>query len=192
MPTEQLKSKKRIVPPTIMPNQNVPIEQSKPKKRSMASTIMPKSPVRDINAPILHKVATEIIVDDRDFIPNYSDLNASAVDIKAYFDSKEPSQRRVALGHRAIVVLNCGFELKLAPGYKAVIKVLPALANRGLMVADGHGIVDGSSVGNVCVTVTNVGKEIVAICHGDVFAQMWIEPVYLFDFVQKIRVVELI
>jgi dUTP pyrophosphatase len=73
--------------------------------------------------------------------------------------------------------------MQLPAGYKACISARSVLANKGLIVTNAPGQIDSDYRGRVKVVVTNVGKEIVVIEHGDRFAQMWVEPVYLFEWV---------
>jgi dUTPase len=159
-----------------------PAEQ-KEKKKGYVSSVLPKSPLKNYQPPLLHKVATEIVVDDLAFVPKYCNPDSAVVDLVANIPDDHTGQRRVALSHRSTVVIDCGFSVKLPYGYKAVIKANQELANHGLIMSAGPQVVDSGQKDRVTVTVTNVGKEIVVINHQDKVAQMWIEPVYLFDWV---------
>ena len=158
---------------------------SETKKKATVSAVLPKSPLAEHNLPLLHKVATEIIVDDPMFIPEYCDSNTSVVNLVANPSADASGAQRVALGHRCTVVIDCGFSMQLPDGYRAVIKSRSNLAERGLIVSDGPGVIDVGNNGRVTVTVTNVGKEIIVIEKGDLIAQMWIEPIFLFDWMVK-------
>jgi dUTPase len=91
----------------------------------------------------------------------------------------------VTLPHRATVTIDCGVSIELPTAYRAVVKPLPFLANKGLIANEGLHIIDKTNHGRIQVTVTNVGKEIIVVNHGDQIAQMYIEPVYRFDWVME-------
>jgi dUTPase len=146
------------------------MSKEKPKKKVEVSTILPRNPVCDYVQPVLHKIATEIVVDDSGFIPQYQDGSSAYVDLIS-------SSPTVKLAHRGIATIDCGFTMKLPSGYKAIITTNAELANKGLMVATGY------YQGRVKVVVINQGREIIVINHGDRFAQMCLEPVYLFDWI---------
>jgi dUTPase len=128
-------------------------------------------------------VATKIVVDEDVFIPQYADSDASCVNLVANLTADHAGIRRVTLPHRATVTIDCGVSIELPTAYRAVVKPTPSLANRGLIVNEGLHIIDKANQGRIQVTVTNVGKEIVVVNHGDQIAQMYIEPVYRFDWV---------
>lgn len=152
----------------------------KKTKKATASPVAPKSSVKGYNKPLLHEIATKIVVDDKEFVPQYESAISSVVTVYANLETNPAGQRRIQMPHRSTVTVDCGFSIDLPPGYKAVLKALPEFANRGLIVNEGGSVIDGES--RVTVTVTNVGKEIIVLEHGKPVAQMYIEPVYRFSW----------
>ena len=154
----------------------------KAKKKGKASAILPDSPAKNYESPQLHTVATKVVVESEAFIPQYA-AGSSCVNLMANLEPDHSGVKKVTLPHRATVQIDCGVSIELPAGYRAVVKALPELANIGLIVNDGPHVIDESNHGKVKVTVTNVGKQIIVINDGDPVAQMYVEPVYLFDWV---------
>lgn len=157
-------------------------EKKKSKKKGEISAVLPSSPAQDYEAPKLHTVLTKIVVDDESFIPQYAP-DASCVTLIANIEPDHAGMKRATLSHRTTVVIDCGLSMELSANYRAVIRAIPALANKGLTINESPCIVDQSNHGRICVTVTNVGKEIIVINHGDPIAEMYVEPVYEFKWV---------
>ena len=157
-------------------------EQPK-KKRGVIRSVLPKSPLQELDVPQLHKVATEIVADDPKFIPVSNEQNVAVVDLTANLEPDHTGGKRLSLSHRATVVIDCGFSMKLPTHYKALVKVRPDWAARGLIITDGPSVIGPNNKARVTVTVTNVGKEIVVINDGDKIAQMWVEPSYTFEWI---------
>ena len=166
------------------------VTRARPKRKSeskkgvvkvKAEAVLPPSAASDYDCPSILNVATKIVVDEDQFLPTYQTKESACVELIANLEEDHAGSKRVALPHRATVVIDCGFSMQLPAGYKACISARSILANKGLIVTNAPGQID--SDGRVKVVVTNVGKEIVVIEHGDRFAQMWVEPVYLFEWV---------
>jgi len=155
-------------------------EESKPK--GTCCSVAPTSSAKDWDHPLLHNVATKIVVDDPMFVPKYQTDGSACVDLVANIEEDVAGNKRLALSHRSTVVVDCGFSMELPAGYKSVISVRSSMAKHGLIVTNGPGIIDSDYRGRVQVIVTNVGKEIVVIEHGDRFAQMSVEPVFTFEW----------
>ncbi len=151
-------------------------EVKKVKKVAKAKPIVKDSLASSYLNPNLYNVATKIVVDDMEFLPRYQTAGSACVDLKAYIKDK------ISLPHRCTVVVDCGFSMQIPPGYKACVSARSGLASRGLIVTNAPGQIDSDYRGRVKVVVTNVGQEIIVIEHGFRIAQMWIEPVYTFDW----------
>lgn len=151
-----------------------------PPKKVQAKLKATRSPAKDYTEPLLHKVATKIVVKDPKYIPQYKTDGAACVDLYACI----PANEQINLTSRSIVKVSCGFSMELQPGYKALISARSGLAAKGLIVTNGPGVIDSDYRGEVCVILSNVGKEIIPIKDGDRIAQMSIEPVYTFDWIQ--------
>jgi dUTPase len=128
------------------------------------------SPVKDYVEPYLHKVATKIVVDEKEFMPVYLG-NSPTVSIKAKLSET------VRMPNRAIQTIDCGFSMEMPPGYKAVFEASDVLKSKGVFV------VSGVYKDRVSVTVLNSGREIIQIENGDVVAEMSVQPVFIFDWV---------
>lgn len=148
--------------------------ETKKKKAVKKGTVVPKvkeSEVKTCCTPPLQKVATEIKADEPQFVPESNEQNTAVI-----LKSKNPA----TLPHRSTTTVDCGFSMKLQPGWKTVVSALPYWANKGLIVTNSGVYINE---GRVLIYVTNVGKEIISIRAGDEIAQMIIEPSYLFDWI---------
>jgi len=152
-----------------------------PKVKASKGQI-PKSLATDYEEPCFHKIATEIIADSEEFVPKYQTDNSSCVDLVANMAPNVHGNNEVALPHRATVVIDCGFSMAIPKGYVGMMSVNSKYGNRGLIVTDAPKTIDSDYRGRIQAIVTNVGKEIIVIKHGDKFAQMRIQPVYRFDW----------
>jgi len=158
--------------------------KKKSKRKGQASTVLPPSPAKDYEAPKLHTVATKIVVDEEMFVPQYAP-DASSATLVANLAPDHAGEKRVTLPHRATVEVDCGVSIELPASFRVVVRALPALANKGLTINESPHIIDKSNQGRIRPMVTNVGKEIIVINHGDPIAEMYIEPVYQFDWIME-------
>lgn len=142
--------------------------KTKAKKKGTVAPIIPESEAKNYFEPKIVKVATEIHADEPQFVPQY---RGSAAVLRA--------KEAATLPHRATVLVDCGFSIKLQPGWKAVVNALPNWAEKGLIVT-APGLY---TEGRVKVMLTNVGKQIIVIAPNDEIANMSAEPIYLFDWI---------
>lgn len=143
------------------------------------------SPVKDFYEPPILSVATKIVADDPMFIPKYQTPGSACADLVANIPVNEflNNERKIALTHRSTLLVDCGFSMELPPGYKACIAARSSLASKGLVVANAPAQIDSDYRGRVKIIVTNIGKEILTISHGDRIGQIYLERVTLFDWV---------
>lgn len=158
------------------------MSEKKNKPVVRAKPIGKKSLVADYESPKYHNVVTKIVADDPMFVPKYKTEGAACVDLVANIQEDDAGKREIALNHRATVVVDCGFSMELPPGFKALISARSGFASKGLIVTNGPGVIDSDYRGRVKVILTNVGKEIIVVKHGDRIAQMSIERMFLFDW----------
>ena len=137
-------------------------EKDKPKKKGTLTSIMPRSPVRHYQPPMLHNIATKIVVDDMQFLPKYQD-NAAYADLMASHD--------IQLAAEGTAIVDCGFYMEIPSGYKVVVRSKTSL----------H-VVEWENSHAFEVTVYNPGPSEQEREWGSVFAQMHLEPVYRFDW----------
>lgn len=147
-------------------------ERDASKKKGTVSAKLPKTAAKSYIVPPLDRVLTKIVIDNEKFIPQYATEDSVSVGLIA--NLPEGASR---MPHRAIVEIDCGFSMTLKAGYRAVVVPRSGIGNRGLIISNGH-----LEQGRVKVTVMNAGKEILVVSDGDIFAEMYIEPVYRFDW----------
>lgn len=153
------------------------IQEETEAKTVIAKPAKKRSVLQKFNSPILHQVATKIVADDEKFIPQYQTDDAACADLVA--NITQPLQ----ICSRGIAVVDCGFSLELKSGYKACIVARSGLAKKGLIVANSPGQIDPDYRNRVGVILVNIGKEIIVVNPGDRVAQIYIEPIYKFDWV---------
>ena len=155
-------------------------KSEKPKK-AQVSAVLPPSSAKDYQSPKLHKIATKITIDEDMFMPQYAE-NSSRVDLMANIPPDHAGTRRLTMPYRYTAVVDLGVDIEIPANYRVVLKVAHEHAKRGVLANESPYIVDKSNQGRLSIAMTNVGKEIVVIEHGDVVAQMYIEPVCQFDW----------
>lgn len=155
------------------------MSEEKERKPVLAKPIMERTPAVDYVQPSVTKVATEIVAEDESFIPRNSFPGSPSVGLLANLLPDDAGNTRIALSHRSTAVIDCGFKFTLPPGYRAYVQATTDLAERGLMVTSTY--FEGET--KVKVTVINVGREILYIDRGQVFAEMTVQPVYAFDWI---------
>ncbi|RDJ35249.1 MAG: hypothetical protein DWQ19_10570 [Crenarchaeota archaeon] len=156
------------------------MEKTKKLKRGKVSLQNKKSPAANYSKPELYTVATEIKAENEDFLPtNIGDYALVKANISDSDDSLAGLKKR--LNHRATYVVDCGFTMKLPAGYKVRAEASKKWAQRGLFVANSYLEED-----QLKLVVINIGHETpMLIEHKDSVAQIWVEPVYLFDWKLK-------
>jgi hypothetical protein len=142
-------------------------ENKKEKKKGTCSAILPLSPVTKMTNPNLHNIAVEIKADEELFEPKYLN-DTNYVILKANL----PSIIRIPF--RGTIEIDCGFSVKLPPGFRYVVHPTNEMAAKGVILKES------SNKERVCVYLTNIGKEILPFEKGQAFALMTIEPVYFF------------
>jgi len=155
-------------------NEQFEIEEMEEEKICVQATpIMPESSAKNYVQPSFSKVAMEIEAEDETFIPEISEDGSA----KLRADLSDYEREFVSLAYRTTVEIDCGFSVDIPSGYRAVVNSIPSMASRGLVVTNSPNV-----EGRVKVYLTNVGKQIVTVSHGDTFAQMTLHPVYGFEW----------
>ena len=124
-----------------------------------------------------HNLNTNIVVSDEMFMPVYQTVGAACADLVANIPSG-----LVSIPSRTQVMIDCGFSVEIPDGWQGVISLRSSLAMHGLVIPNAPCILDSDFRGQVKVLVSNIGKNIVVINHGDRFAQMQPMPVTKFKF----------
>jgi dUTPase len=152
-------------------------EETKPKKKGKAATASKKSPATNYSTPNLFSIATEVTVNEPEFMPVYTDPLAADVRIITPFDPVY-KQQSVRLNQRTTVVLDTGVNIKLPAGFRLNGAAKRELAVRGLFVSQVF--LDND---RLKIVATNIGTENpIVLNHKSVVAQIWLEPVYFFDW----------
>ena len=151
----------------VRPSEKVVIAKPANKKTSVSKYVCPN----------LFNIATKIVADDEKFIPVYQTEDAACADLVA--NLQEP----ISIYPQGVAIVDCGFSLELKSGYKACIVARSGTAKKGLLVGNAPGQIDPDYRGKVGVLLINVSSEIIGIRPGDRIAQIYIEPIYKFDWV---------
>ena len=86
---------------------------------------------------------------------------------------------RIAFNHRHLVKINTGLEVEVPEGYKLCIGLVPALAEKGMVLSNAPG---NFTKGKVEAVLLNAGREIVEVNNGDPVVTCWMESIERFDW----------
>jgi len=139
------------------------------KEKIDVSCKLPSCLAKDYFVPSINKILTKIKPDHQDFVPKYSD--SSCADIVAN------TPEGLVLAQKTSALIDCGFFIEKPIGYKIRIITNINLAQKGFYLED-HCV----ETGRVEITAFNNGQESIFINHKQVIGQMYIEPVYLFEW----------
>lgn len=79
--------------------------------------------------------------------------------------------------------ISTGLKIALEKGWELQVRSRSGLAVRGIFVTNGPGTIDDDFRGEVCVILTNLSNDYLAVEPGDRIAQLVIAPVYRANFV---------
>ena len=140
----------------------------KNKKKVVANVVIKPPPAREYCTPQLNNIATKLKVDSPIYQPekvgNCLALHASV-------------PQAIRFAYRTTMKVDCGIDLEIPQGF-----VLKAVANdyfisKGLLISPAP-----VKSGRIVLTVVNIGKEIITINPQEVFALLYAEPAYFFDW----------
>jgi dUTPase len=153
----------------------------KKKPKGKVSAVAKKSLAEKYTTPNIFTIATEVSAEETLFLPVYKDKNMA--DVRVVVPSlNHQGIQAVRLNHRTVQILDCGFNIKLPEGFKVRVEAKRAWANRGLLIS--HSFIEDN---RLKLMITNIGQETpLVISHKESIAQIWIEPVYFFEFKQSI------
>ena len=89
-------------------------------------------------------------------------------------------QSTVRLSHRSSILIDCGINVKVPEGFRLKIVLTQEFAKKGMMMTECL-----NNDERVKFLVTNIGKELVVINKGDNVAHVWLEPLYLSNWITK-------
>lgn len=158
--------------------------EKKTKPRVMAEASPVSSEVKNWDCPDIKSICTKIDVDEDCFMPSSrKDSNGEYVEeLFANLSEKEEDwtgEQYIRIPSRGVVQIDCGLSLSISAGYKVRFSVNEDLSSRGLFLVSPNQITEG----RVVLNLMNLGKEFMMIKHKDPIAQMWVEPVYSFEWV---------
>lgn len=104
------------------------------------------------------------------------------MDLIANIAPNTQGERFVRLLPGSTAVIDCGFKMQLQPDFEAQIRARSSWAKKGLIITNSPATLDSDFRGEIKAIVSNIGKNILEICHLDRFAQMAIKPVWYFDW----------
>lgn len=137
------------------------------KPNMKISAKLPASPAKDYVRPEIRKVAVEIVSDEEEFIPAYAHGCNSAY-LLANLTVGE-----LDLISGSSTLIDCGFSLKVPPGYR--VEIASSISGLFLSRCDSE---------RMKVNAINVGENL-TLHHKQEIARIWIEPVYIFEWVTK-------
>jgi dUTP pyrophosphatase len=138
---------------------------------------LPQSLAQTFKEKTINKIKTKIVAENEDFIPQYKTDGAACCDLKAFCPNGD-----MFIGIGETAKIDCGFKMQMPAGYEAQIRSRSGLASKGIFVTNGIGTIDSDFVGNLCVLLTNLSKEVFVVKCRDRIAQMAVKPIYYFDF----------
>lgn len=86
---------------------------------------------------------------------------------------------RIAFNHRHTQKISTDLSVEVPTGYKLCIGLVPALANRGMVLTNAPG---NFTSGPVEAVLLNAGREIVEVNNGDPIVTCWIEEIVEFGW----------
>ena len=140
------------------------------KKSNNVNAKLPNCSAKDYFVPSINKILTKIKPDSDDFIPVYS--NKSTADLRANIPEKE-----IQLRKGGNVLIDCGFSLEMPPGYKISVSANSDYVAKGIYINNVF-----SDNNRIRVLVINNSEDVCVIKHKDIIAQIYIEPIYFFEW----------
>ena len=146
------------------------------KKKVTARPISPGATniLKNYCATSALEVIVQIQSDEVAFIPTLGEYGY--FDLVANMPADAAGHKRSTLSHRSTIVVDCGVEITVPTGYRAVLKVNDVLAKKGLLIPN---VPAYHTTGRVMVQLSNFGREIILINHLDKVAQIAVEPIYI-------------
>ena len=96
----------------------------------------------------------QILCEDLFFIPEKSTIGSLGLDIKAKLEEEE-----ITIYPLDTIKIKAGFSLAVPNGYHAKIVSRSGLSSKGIVVSNSPGIIDSDYRGEICVLLTNTGKN---------------------------------
>jgi dUTP pyrophosphatase len=123
-------------------------------------------------------IKVEIVCQDKEFIPVKSTAGSLGLDLKANLDFDE-----IILNPLETTKVKAGFSMAIPYGYHAKIVSRSGMSSKGIIVTNAPGIIDSDYTGDICVLLTNIGKQPYKLEHKTRIAQMFIEKNIDIEFI---------
>jgi dUTP pyrophosphatase len=110
------------------------------------------------------------LCEDLFFIPEKSTIGSLGLDIKAKLEEEE-----ITIYPLDTIKIKAGFSLAIPNGYHAKIVSRSGLSSKGIVVSNSPGIIDSDYTGEICVLLTNTGKNPYKLANKTRVAQMFFD-----------------
>lgn len=108
--------------------------------------------------------------EDLFFIPEKSTAGSLGLDLKAKLEEDE-----ITIYPLDTIKVKAGFSLAIPNGYHAKIVSRSGLSSKGIVVSNSPGIIDSDYRGEICVLLTNTGKNPYKLANKTRVAQMFFD-----------------
>lgn len=112
----------------------------------------------------------EIICEDKEFMPIRLTKGSLGLDLKAKLDSDE-----IVLNPLETTKIKAGFSIAIPDGYHAKIVSRSGMSSKGIIVTNAPGIIDSDYRAEICILLTNIGKQPFKLENKTRVAQMFFE-----------------
>jgi len=126
----------------------------------------------------MNSLKVEIVCEDNEFMPVRSTAGALGLDLKAKLDSDE-----ILLNPLETTKIKAGFSIGIPDGYHAKIVSRSGMSSKGIIVTNAPGIIDSDYSGEICILLTNIGKQPFKLENKTRVAQMFVEKNIDIEFV---------
>lgn len=127
----------------------------------------------------MNPLQIEIVCDDNEFIPVRATKGSLGLDLKAKLDADE-----IILNPLETIKIKAGFSIAIPDGYHAKIVSRSGMSSKGIIVTNAPGIIDSDYRNDICVLLTNIGKQPYKLENKTRVAQMFFEKNIDTEFVQ--------
>ena len=127
----------------------------------------------------MNPLQIEIVCDDNEFIPVRATRGSLGLDLKAKLDTEE-----IILNPLETIKIKAGFSIAIPDGYHAKIVSRSGMSSKGIIVTNAPGIIDSDYRNDICVLLTNIGKQPYKLENKTRVAQMFFEKNIDTEFVQ--------
>jgi dUTP pyrophosphatase len=110
------------------------------------------------------------LCEDLFFIPEKSTAGSLGLDLKAKLEEDE-----ITIYPLDTIKVKAGFSLAIPNGYHAKIVSRSGLSSKGIVVTNSPGIIDSDYRGEICVLLTNTGKNPYKLANKTRVAQMFFD-----------------